>query len=245
MILRVMAVTGRGLVRETNEDAVLVLSWSSQSAAPQPMAFQAAVDLPATVAVADGLGGHTAGALASRLALQEVDRRSAGWGDAETVRAGLVAVDATLHAAAEQDGRLHGMGTTIAGIVVCEQDVLCFNVGDSRAYLVVDGYPEQVSTDDALMAPDGEPSGRVTQALGGGPAYRLDPHVVAVPGGAGSCRILLCTDGVTGPVGVAGLRLACQEGEPAKLAERLVTAAYRAGAPDNLSIVVVDLVRST
>lgn len=243
-LVKAAAVTGRGLLRGANEDALLLLGWVCQTDRPQPVVISAEVGPPAVVvAVADGLGGHAAGALASRLAVQEIAARADGWDGPDAVRDGLRAVDHGLYAAAEGDARLSGMGTTVAGIVVGGREVLWFSVGDSRVYLVVDGYPEQLSTDDAVATPSGEASGRVTQALGGGPGFRLQPHVEAVPGGEGDLRLLLCTDGLTGVVGRDELRRACREADAPTVTRLLFDAAHHAGAPDNVSVVVVDVAR--
>jgi protein phosphatase len=238
----VVAVTGRGSIRTHNEDAALVFEWISQAARPQVVELASALTPPLVCAIADGLGGHAAGAAASWLTLTRLAEVYPDWTDTDAVADGLVAISDAVYRAGTQDpGRL-GMRATIAGLVICPGEVLCFNVGDSRAYQVTDGYLEQITVDDATVGPDGRPTGVVTQTIGDLPEPQLRPHIVKVPLRPGSVtRMLLCSDGVTGPVEEPLLRRLCREPELGRLVVGLRDAAYDAGAPDNLSIVALDI----
>jgi PPM family protein phosphatase len=133
------------------------------------------------LAVVDGLGGHRARKLASRLAVQKIARRGAGWSGEPAVRDGLFAVDQVLAAVAANDPATAGMATTVAGIALTPAGMIAFNVGDSRVYQIVEGYPEQLSVDDAVTVPDGAPTGCITQALGDGGSSPPRPHTRPVP----------------------------------------------------------------
>jgi protein phosphatase len=236
----VCAVTTTGKVRTANQDAVLVGGWLSQTEDARPTMLQLPFDPPVVCAVADGLGGHLAGDLASRLALVEVATICPQWTDVDAIREGLTAVDQLLSTTGERDARTHGMATTIAGVVLGPDRVWWFNVGDSRVYLVTDGRAEQASVDDAVFGANGQPTGRVTQVLGGTAGVPLAPHVSEIPGGPGS-RVLLCSDGLTGLVPRRELRRLCREPDLEAMVTGLYDAAYAAGATDNVSIVALDL----
>lgn len=238
--VRAVALTGRGRVRTANEDAVMVFEWISQAPRPHLVELRAGATAPLLCAVADGMGGHPAGRLASALALELTAQQYPEWTDQAALRAGLVLVNTALHDAACRHANTKGMGTTIAGIVFVGERVLCFNIGDSRVYQITDGYVEQLSVDDTAPAPDGKPSNRITQALGDPPG-RLDPHIVEVPLTGEASRFLLCTDGVTSVLDPACFRRLCRSPELAALVAGLRDAVYQAGAEDNLSIVAVDL----
>jgi len=238
-VVRVAAVTGRGRVRPANEDAVLALGWLSQSHRPMPVVIEAGLAPNATFAVADGLGGHAAGATASWLALNELAARSGEWADAQAVRDGLEQINQAVHAASLDDPRLRGMATTIAGVIVTPEEVWCFNVGDSRIYRITDGYPEQISQDDSLLDGSGEPTNIVTQVLGGSQEDPLVPHLTTLP--TEPTRFLLCSDGVTGPIGREDFRVICRQPDLVALMRQLFDAAYEAGAPDNVSILALDI----
>jgi protein phosphatase len=245
-VVRVCAVTGRGRVRSANEDALLVGGWVNQASEPEltTLEFAYTSDRPPVIAVADGLGGHPAGALASRLALADVAARASEWTDEAAVRQGLTEVGRTVLEVGSRDPATWGMATTIAGMVLDKDRARCFNVGDSRVYRVVAGYPEQVSVDHAVLGPDGTPSGRVTQALGDPPDQAGGAHVATVPVEPGD-RFLVCSDGLTGPVPVAVLRQLLREPDLTCLVDRLLAATHQAGAPDNVSIIVIDPSRLT
>ncbi|HKS50157.1 MAG TPA: protein phosphatase 2C domain-containing protein [Amycolatopsis sp.] len=242
---RAVAMTARGRVRPGNQDAVVVFEWMSQTPRPQLVELRADVTTPALCAVADGMGGHAAGELASSLALAHTVSRYHDWTDVETLRAGLVAVNDAVFEAAGRDPRTTGMGTTIAGITVAADRMRCFNVGDSRVYRITDGYVEQLSVDDTAKAPDGTATNRLTQALGDPPGGRFRPHVTEVELDGRPARFLLCTDGVTAMLDPALFRKLCRTAGLHDLVTGLRDAVYDAGAEDNLSIAAVELARAT
>jgi len=202
-----------GHVRSRNEDAVL--------ARPERR----------LLAVADGLGGHPAGDVASLTALTSVDGAdlSAESGEEDLRRAAATAHQAVLDAAQEERGRT-GMGTTLVLATVREDSALVLHVGDSRAYqLSADGRLAAVTEDHGMH-------GYLTQALGLDRDVRPDVAEVDCPAGS---RLLLCTDGLTNMVGDDQLAALLGRGGAQDAVDALVEAALDAGGVDNVTVVVV------
>jgi serine/threonine protein phosphatase PrpC len=233
---RITAFTHRGRVRAGNEDTIVVADWVSEPEMAGPREFRHALSAPLLCAVADGMGGHRAGEVASR----HVARRLAGEGarlcDARSALAILQAANAGLYRAMAEDENLRGMGTTVVGVALAPR-LVWFNVGDSRLYRVRGGHLSQISVDDT---PPGPRSGIITQTLGGSwPPDRVSPHVgeeaLAAPQ-----RLLLCSDGLTDMLDdrdiEAGMAL-----PDAEAVARLFEMAMQAGGVDNISIVVVSV----
>jgi serine/threonine protein phosphatase PrpC len=229
---RVTAFTHRGRVRATNQDAIVVGSWVSDPEMAEPRLFTHALREPLVCAVADGMGGHRAGEVASR----EVARRLAGARLIETPAAALRAINFELYRAMDTDRRLLGMGTTVVGIALSSR-LVWFNVGDSRLYRAVSGLV-QISIDDT---PPGPRDGTLTQTLGGmwPPGEDIAPHVgeerLAAP-----ARYLLCSDGLTDMLDDAAIA-ACLACSDAEAVAGLFDAAMCAGGRDNISIVLVSV----
>jgi serine/threonine protein phosphatase PrpC len=237
--------TDVGLVREVNEDSLLAA--------------------PPVFVVADGMGGHDGGEIASRIVVDEFARLSeVGYDE----RRGSDAVLATLRAAQRRllayasthvgrDGRRwHGGTTTVAALLVEGDDGpewLLANLGDSRIYRLTQGELLRVSTDHSVVQ-ELVDAGRITEeqalhhperhivtrALGG--PDPLDPDFFLLPL-AEAERVLLCSDGVTDLVRDAELgRILVENTDPRDAAARVVAAALEAGGIDNATAVVVDVV---
>jgi protein phosphatase len=229
------AVTHAGRIRRVNEDAIIA---------------QAPVFI-----VADGMGGHDSGHLASAIVVEEMSKlahvRSV---DVEAVKTRLdIARERIL-----EIGSVHAersAGTTISGVVIVDQDGLPYwlvvNLGDSRTYRLTASRLEQVSVDHSEVqemvdagrihrdqAPQYPRRNVVTKALGAG--ARDDPDYWLIPI-VESDRILVCSDGLTGEVPdheIAARLLA--NPEPGDAAGSLLRAALDGGGRDNISIIVVD-----
>ncbi|MFW5950739.1 MAG: PP2C family protein-serine/threonine phosphatase [Gemmatimonadota bacterium] len=207
------------------------------------------------LAVADGMGGHAAGDIASRIAVDIVDDRTAHLPEAgagaylrDTVRA---AHDAILRAA-EADPELRGMGTTLTILYVDpEHRATIAHVGDSRAYRLRDGTLEQLTTDQTwvqeqvnagLLSPEqarGHPfSAMLTCALGI-EETELEVQILEHETEPDDL-FLLCSDGLTARLHDDDLRLLLLEhSEPHHAARALVDAANEAGGPDNITVGLV------
>ena len=238
------AATDVGRVRDVNEDAYLAA--------------------PPLFVVADGMGGHDGGDVASRIVVEEFARLAE---DGYDPRHGSEVVARTLAAcheriteyAAEQTrrtGRDFQAGTTaVVALLVEDDDVpkwLLANLGDSRIYRFVDGELEQVSVDHSLVQelvdegrirPDEmaiHPARHVvTRALGGPDRSDADYFLLPLPRAE---RILLCSDGITEMIDDEAVATIVGEAvDPRDAADLLVAEAVAAGGRDNATAVVVDV----
>jgi serine/threonine protein phosphatase PrpC len=237
--LAVSALSHIGAVRDRHEDSLAAGPWTlcaTVTESPQTLFFP--LGTPLVVAVADGLGGHPGGEVASALVVRQLARIGPLLETEDGVREALDACNRAVYAAAERNPTLTAMGTTVAGIVVTADRVLAFNVGDSRVYAAGPGGVRQLSTDDRPSA--GElPLGIVTQALGGSaePAA-VDPHLVTSPLSADT-NYLICTDGLTDSVQTAVLTEVLRQHQDGRAVFALWKAAVEAGGPDNITIALV------
>jgi protein phosphatase len=226
------ALTVVGRVRQHNEDALLC----------QPRL--------GLWAVADGMGGHRRGEVASALGLETLRKRIARGDD--LLRAIHCANEAILSAAKKDDGS-RGMGTTLVAVRFQGADFQLAWVGDSRAYRVGAGSIEQLSRDHSWvqamvdagrMSP--EEAGRhprrnvVTQCLG---QEGLDLDVDSLEGTLGNGELLLlCSDGLTRELSDARIQEICaRAGTLEDLVSELVDTANRMGGNDNISCIVLGL----
>lgn len=238
----VSAISHPGLVRERNEDSLVVGPWTlcaTVTENPQTLIFP--LGTPLAVAVADGLGGHPGGDVASALAV----RRIASLGPALTsevaVREAMNVCNRAVFQAAdgEQGADLVGMGTTVAGIVVQPGSLLVFNVGDSRVFAASPDGLRQLSVDDSPPHPAGQTTALVTQCLGGSPTFRaVHPHVTSAALAPGE-RYLICSDGLTDPLPTDVLDEILRKHDDGRAAFELWKAAIEAGGPDNITVAVV------
>ncbi len=216
---------------------------STQS--PQTLVFPLVAD-PIVVAVADGLGGHPAGELASSVVVESLARVAGLLRDEETVREAIQGCNQAVFEQASLDESRTAMGSTLAGLAVSTEAVRVFNVGDSRVYAVTSG-PEQTldraSEDDSPPLAQGQThTSIVTQTLGGSPALTpVDPHVVTLAVDR-STRYLVCTDGLTDVVSDQAIGAVLKEHAGAEAVVRLWQAAINAGGPDNITIALVEFV---
>jgi PPM family protein phosphatase len=203
------------------------------------------------VAVADGMGGHRAGEVASATALEAL---RAAMTAGEPLRDAIEGANDAVLEKSEADHELRGMGTTLtAGTLGTDGNLLIGHVGDSRAYLVRDGELTQITNDHSLVEEmvrggeltpeqaEGHPRRSIiTRALGIDPEVDVDVYPVALRPGD---RFLLCSDGLT--TMLRGDEIAqILEGEPhpERAAQLLVDAANAAGGEDNITALVVEVV---
>lgn len=200
-------------------------------------------ELPCLAVVADGLGGHPSGAIASAIAVDHV--LAAKPAHAEALIASIHEANGVVVDSMSPDEGTVGMGTTIAAVVlVHEGGFTAVNVGDSPILELADDRLVQLSTDDALIGRStlpGLPSAVVTQTLGGGrDLIEVEPHVHAdeepLPR-----RVRLCSDGLTNFVARHDIAEILRQSDPEQVIAELVAAALDAGAPDNVTRIVVDI----
>jgi len=239
------AATDVGLVREVNEDSFLAA--------------------PPVFVVADGMGGHDGGDVASAIVVEEFGRLA---DEGYDPRVGADVVARTLRACQERivefgasqrarGARVFYAGTTAVVALLVEDDEgpkwLLANLGDSRIYRFLDGNLEQVSVDHSVVqelvdagaiTPDDmatHPERHVvTRALGGPDRSEADYFLLPLPSVE---RLLLCSDGITGMIGDAVIAdILGRVSDPRDAADRMVAEAVAAGGKDNATAVVVDVV---
>ena len=211
---------------------------------------------PRLLAVADGMGGHAAGEVASAVtiaALAPLDEDAPGADLLAALRSAAESANNHLAEMVAADGALKGMGTTLVAVLFAGGRLGLLHVGDSRVYLLRDGELSQITHDHTLvqsLVDEGRISedeasshpqrSMITRALDGRRDVELDLSVREVRGGD---RYLLCSDGLTGPVGsLDTLRAALSQGDPQDTVDRLVQLALKGGGPDNVTVVVADAV---
>jgi serine/threonine protein phosphatase PrpC len=237
----VTALSHAGLVRDHNEDSLVTGQWTlcaAETETPQTLVFPIAS--PLVVAVADGLGGHPGGDVASSVVVRELARAGPTLDSEQRLRDVLNACNRALYGIAADQPMLMAMGTTVAGVLLTSDQVFAFNVGDSRVYTHGPNGLRQVSVDDSSpLAPGQEHTAIVTQTLGGGLTYAdVEPHVSAFPQST-EVRWLICSDGLTDLVGNETLSDLLEESEDSRAAFELWKAAIEAGGHDNITLALV------
>ena len=236
MRLHYAARSHAGLLRPLNEDSVYAG--------------------PRLLAVADGMGGHAAGEVASALAIATMaplDHDVPGPDLTALLRDSARAANAHLRDMVAGDPDLSGMGTTLDALLFNGNRLGLLHIGDSRVYLLRDGELTQVTHDHTLvqsLVDEGRISEEeasthpqrsvITKVLDG--HDELEPDLSVRETRVGD-RWLLCSDGLTGPVGSHDtLREALSIADPQESCDRLVQLALRGGGPDNVTVIVADVV---
>jgi serine/threonine protein phosphatase PrpC len=225
--------THQGRVRDNNEDSIHPLSAGK-------------TEQPLLVVVADGMGGHVGGEVASALAIGHAT------GDADaTPEERVVAANAAIMAAVLDDPHLAGMGTTIT-LAQLQPDgvVTVAHVGDSRAYVLRDDGLRRITTDHSVVemylaagtitpeeAKRHPQRGMLTRALGLGDEVEVDIHEERLEIGD---RFMVCSDGLSSMIDEDVMAEILTEGTPEEAVWSLVDAANSAGGFDNISVIVVD-----
>jgi len=229
--LHVGEATDTGRVRDHNEDGYVV---------DRDLQF---------AAVADGMGGHRGGEVASATAL---DALHATFAESGGLHDAVVAANTAVIARAHKDQGLQGMGTTLtAGVLGDDGTLLIGHVGDSRAYLMHDGELARITTDHSvveeliaageLTEEERERDPRrsmITRGIGLASEVDVDLYPVALEAGD---RVMLCSDGLTSMVGEDAIADVLQaESDPTTAARQLVDAANAAGGVDNITVLILD-----
>lgn len=231
--LAVAAATDIGRIRGRNEDHVVV---GAVRLAGDHASYAGTATPPRMVAVLDGLGGHPAGDLASGLAAQLLTESPVPTNH-ETVARVVAELQGRLRRHMRQDPTTTMMGTTVVAAAIQEPHrALVFGVGDSSALWFAD------DTLHRAVALDRNSRGWVTQCIGGGEPDRiLEPHLTEV---IGPGRLVLCSDGLADVVRTSMIAEVLRDTQrPEDAVRHLLALALQAGGPDNVSMVVVDLVR--
>ena len=237
--LRYAAYSDVGCLREGNEDS--------------------AYAGPYLLAVADGMGGHAGGEIASAIAISALmpldDDVPSTENMTDALQRAVEAANTTLAQRVREEPRLENMGTTLTAMLWSGARVAMIHIGDSRAYLLREGEFGQITHDHTLVQTLVD-EGKITEeevathpqrslllrALDG--RSQVDPDIAISEARTGD-RYLLCSDGLSGVVSAATIKETLQaEQSPDAAARRLIDLANRGGGPDNITAVVADVIDS-
>lgn len=235
MKLAAAAATDNGRVRTNNEDYFVI------------------DDVRALFAIADGMGGHRGGEVASHTAIESL-RASIASGTA--LPDAIVRANTDVITRAAGDDALAGMGTTLTAVVVTgPNQLLVGHVGDSRAYFLHEGTLQRVTEDHSLVEElvregrltpeqaEAHPQRAIiTRALGVDSEVDVDQYRLTVEAGD---RVIICSDGLNTMVRDRDVeRIARTVADPQHAADALVAAANDAGGEDNITVVIVDVLEA-
>ena len=228
-----------GLVRQGNEDSGFV---SAQ-----------------LIAVADGMGGHAAGEVASRIAVQVLQKLeptlSSDGVDEDSVEDLLMhslhSIDVEIAAVADQEIEKRGMGTTLTALFIRDNHIALLHVGDSRCYRLRGNALEQLSNDHTVIqelldqgaiseaeAAEHPQRSMLTQALRGDGDVTPVLQMYEVKKGD---RYLLCSDGLSGVLTDKEIKMGLKKSNKDEAIKFLNDATYINGAPDNVTILIADI----
>lgn len=234
LVLRYAARSDRGLVRSNNQDSVYAG--------------------PRLLSLADGMGGHAAGEVASKVviaALAPLDDDEPGDDLLSQLREATLAGNGAIAELVASDPELDGMGTTLTAILFAGSRIGLVHIGDSRAYLRRNGQFAQITHDDTFVQSLID-EGRITEdeaahhpqrslllkALTG---HDIEPNLTIREARPGD-RYLLCSDGLSGVVTQETLSEAIQIPDPQACADRMIELALKGGGPDNVTVIVADVI---
>jgi protein phosphatase len=234
LILRYAVRSDLGLVRGNNEDSVYAG--------------------PRLLAIADGMGGHAAGEVASKIViatLEPLDDDRPPGDLIAAMREAVIEANHRIADAVEEDKNLDGMGTTLTALRFAGSQVALVHVGDSRAYLLRGDILSQITHDDTYVqylvdsgkltpdeAKDHPRKSVILRALRGA---EVEPDVSIREARAGD-RYLLCSDGLSDVVSTETIFETLRIPDAQECADRLVELALRSGGPDNVTVIVADVV---
>ncbi len=244
--ITVGALTDVGQVRDHNEDAL---------GYHQPREREVLAQKGRLYLVADGMGGHVAGEVASECVVKTVTA-SYYESHAQTVRQGLSEAiqqaNTTLYEATSGEESRRKMATTLVGAVVLGRQLHVANIGDSRAYLLRGDTIRQLTEDHSFVtelvkrgriseeeAANHPQRNVVTRALGTQPTVEADFYEEAIQPGD---TVILCTDGLWGEVSKEEMaQMATQPLNPKEMASEVVALANQRGGPDNITVIVLQI----
>jgi serine/threonine protein phosphatase PrpC len=228
-----------GLVRQGNEDSGFVS--------------------PQLIAVADGMGGHAAGEVASRIAVEvlqslvpalvstDIDEDSVE----DLLMHSLHSIDLEISVVTEEEIEKRGMGTTLTALLIRDKYISLLHVGDSRCYRLRGSTLEQLSNDHTVIqelldqgaiseaeAVDHPQRSMLTQALRGDGDVTPVLQMYEIKKGD---RYLLCSDGLSGVLTEKEIKIGLKKSNKDEAVKFLVDATYVNGAPDNVTVLIADI----
>ena len=228
-----------GLVRQGNEDSGFVS--------------------PQLIAVADGMGGHAAGEVASRIAVEvlqslvpalvatDIDEDSVE----DLLMHSLHSIDSEISIVTDEEIEKRGMGTTLTALLIRDKYISLLHVGDSRCYRLRGNTLEQLSNDHTVIqelldqgaislaeAAEHPQRSMLTQALRGDGDVTPVLQIYEVKKGD---RYLLCSDGLSGVLTEKEIKIGLKKSDKDEAVKFLVDATYVNGAPDNVTVLIADI----
>ena len=228
-----------GLVRQGNEDSGFVS--------------------PQLIAVADGMGGHAAGEVASRIAVEVLQSLSPALISSEIdedsiedlLMHSLHSIDSEISAVTDEEIEKRGMGTTLTALLIRDKFISLLHVGDSRCYRLRGNTLEQLSNDHTVIqelldqgaiseseAVDHPQRSMLTQALRGDGDVTPVLQMYEVKKGD---RYLLCSDGLSGVLTEKEIKVGLKKSDKDAAVKFLIDATYVNGAPDNVTVLIADI----
>ena len=228
-----------GLVRQGNEDSGFVS--------------------PQLLAVADGMGGHAAGEVASRIAVEvlqslvptlvstDIDEDSV----TDLLMHSLHSIDSEISVVTDEDIEKRGMGTTLTALLIRDKHISLLHVGDSRCYRLRGNSLEQLSNDHTIIqelldqgaispaeALEHPQRSMLTQALRGDGDVTPVLQIYEIKRGD---RYLLCSDGLSGVLTEKEIKIGLKKSDKDEALRFLIDATYVNGAPDNVTVLIADI----
>jgi serine/threonine protein phosphatase PrpC len=228
-----------GLVRQGNEDSGFV---SSQ-----------------LIAVADGMGGHAAGEVASRIAIEVLQSLAPALISADVdedsvedlLMHSLHSIDSEISVVTDEEIEKRGMGTTLTALLIRDKHISLLHVGDSRCYRLRGNTLEQLSNDHTVIqelldqgaisqaeAAEHPQRSMLTQALRGDGDVTPVLQMYEIKKGD---RYLLCSDGLSGVLTEKEIKMGLKKSDKDEAVKFLVDATYVNGAPDNVTVLIADI----
>jgi len=244
--LRCISASDVGMRRKNNQDSVAITLADS----PEQWASHGHLFV-----VADGMGAHAAGELASKLATDNIPHsyyKRTEQSPSEAIVEAVREANDTIHTKGENSVDFQGMGTTCSCLVLLPQGALTAHVGDSRVYRLREKRFEQLTFDHSLVwemaaashaaeedVPAYVPKNVITRSLGPHPTVAVDVEgPFALRSGD---RFLLCSDGLTGPLSPELIGMVLSSLPPSEVVQSLVDLANLLGGPDNITVIVVEV----
>ena len=248
-----IAFTHNGLVRSNNEDCILCDGWMRNRMMADPVKFSSPPDSSEVrvFAVADGLGGHSSGEVASQFALSKLYSSVADLPavSEDSLSKVLKDLHRSLFNISTADPEYRGMGATVAGLVVDPAGTIhLFHVGDSRVYRREDRFLQLLTADDRFESseygetePDIRPTASLLQCLGGLSDFaEIAPHVARFEMSGTPETFLICSDGLSDMISQDEMEEAMSESHETTV-RALFERVKATGAKDNVSIMIVEL----
>lgn len=239
------AKTDLGRIRENNEDKLEFF----QPDDPDILATKGAL-----YAVADGMGGHAAGQIASEMALKNVVKSYYSDNSPmieESIRAAVQQANGIIYETARAIPERSGMGTTITLLIIRGEEAFIAQVGDSRCYRLRDGKIKQITEDHSWVSEQVKMGGMtreeaemspfknvITRCLGTAPSVDVDIYSEDLQIGD---QFLLCSDGLSGEVKKDEMRKALSDSSPSESALKLVDLALERGGKDNITVLILSI----